>query len=259
MNKIKTLEDIKWVDTHCHLQLMGDKINEKDISNLEYFIIPGIDVESSAKARDFSIKYTSTSYWSAGLHPHEADQLEDVKQDLLSLMQEADLIGETGLDYYRNLSSKENQIRNFEFHINVAEELNKPLIIHCRDSFSDVFDILSKKDSNNPIILHSWTGGNKWTKRFAELGVYFSISGIVTYDTAHDLQAAVTKVPRDKLLLETDVPYLAPQPFKGKKNNPTYIKYTGAKVAELLNLTPRELSNITITNTNNVLNRESNE
>mgnify|MGYP003303302487 CR=1 FL=1 len=78
-------------------------------------------------------------------------------------------------------------------------------------------------DITNPIILHSWTGGNKWTKKFIELGVYFSISGIVTYDTAHDLQAAVKNIPIDKILLETDVPYLAPQPFKGKRNNPTYI------------------------------------
>ena len=171
-------------------------------------------------------------------------------------MEEADLIGETGLDYYRNLSSKENQIKNFEFHLDVSKELNKPLIIHCRDSFSDVFDTLSTRDTTNPIILHSWTGGNKWTKKFIELGVYFSISGIVTYDTAHDLQAAVKNIPIDKILLETDVPYLAPQPFKGKRNNPTYIQYTGAKLAELLGLAPNELSKITITNTNKVMNRE---
>ena len=104
--------------------------------------------------------------------------------------------------------------------------------------------------------MHSWTGGNNWTKKFIELGVYFSISGIVTYDTAHDLQAAVKNIPIDKILLETDVPYLAPQPFKGKRNNPTYIKYTAAKLAELVDLTPSELSKITITNTNKVLKRE---
>ena len=131
------------------------------------------------------------------------------------------------------------------------------MIIHCRDSFSDVFDTLSSKNATNPIILHSWTGGNKWTKKFIELGVYFSISGIVTYDTAHDLQAAVKNIPIDKILLETDVPYLAPQPFKGKRNNPTYIQYTGAKLAELLGLAPNELSKITITNTNKVMNRET--
>ena len=256
MNNYETLEEIKWVDTHCHLQLIGSAINEQDIINLEYFIIPGIDVPSSLKAREFSQTYPEKSYWSAGLHPHEADSLEGIKNELQKLMEEADLIGETGLDYNRNLSSKENQIKNFEFHIDVAKELNKPLIVHCRDSFSDVFDTLSSKDTTNPIILHSWTGGNKWTKKFIELGVYFSISGIVTYDTAHDLQAAVKNIPIDKLLLETDVPYLAPQPFKGKRNNPTYIKYTAAKLAELVDLTPSELSKITITNTNKVMKRE---
>ena len=116
MNKMKTLEDIKWVDTHCHLQLMGDEINEQDISNLEYFIIPGVDVPSSLKAKEFSHAYPEKSYWSAGLHPHEADSLENVKSDLQALMMEADLIGETGLDYYRNLSSRENQLRSFEYH-----------------------------------------------------------------------------------------------------------------------------------------------
>jgi TatD DNase family protein len=257
VNKIETLEDIKWVDTHCHLQLMGDEINEQDISNLEYFIIPGVDIQSSLKAKEFSNAYSEKSYWSAGLHPHEADLLDNVKNDLQALMMEADLIGETGLDYYRNLSSKENQIKSFEYHIDVSKELNKPLIIHCRDSFSDVYETLIKKDTTNPIILHSWTGGNKWTKKFIDLDVYFSISGIVTYDTAHDLQAAVNKIPKDKILLETDVPYLAPEPFKGKRNNPTYIKHTGVKLAELLGLTPNELSKITISNTNKVMNRES--
>ena len=105
--------------------------------------------------------------------------------------------------------------------------------------------------------MHSWTGGNNWTKKFIDLGVYFSISGIVTYDTAHDLQDAVKKIPIDKLLFETDVPYLAPEPFKGKRNNPTYIKYTGAKLAELLELTPDDISKITIANTNKVLNRDT--
>ena len=257
MNKIKTLEDIKWVDTHCHLQLIGDEINEQDISNLEYFIIPGVDVPSSLKAKELSHTYPEKSYWSAGLHPHEADSLENVKSDLQALMMEADLIGETGLDYYRNLSSKENQLRSFEYHIDISKELNKPLIIHCRDSFSDVYNTLNQKDTTNPIILHSWTGGNKWTKKFIDLDVYFSISGIVTYDTAHDLQAAVKKIPKDKILLETDVPYLAPEPFKGKRNNPTYIKHTGAKLAELLGLTPNDLSKITITNTSKVMNRET--
>ena len=174
---MKTLEDIRWVDTLCHLQLMGDEINEQDISNLEYFIIPGVDVPTSLKAKELSHTYPEKSYWSAGLHPHEADSLENVKSDLQALMMEADLIGETGLDYYRNLSSKENQLRSFEYHIDVSKELNKPLIIHCRDSFSDVYNTLNQKDTTNPIILHSWTGETSGLKNSLILMSIFQFQG----------------------------------------------------------------------------------
>ena len=252
---METLEDIKWVDTHCHLQLMGDEINEEDISNLEYFIIPGVDVPSSLKAKEFSLTYPEKSYWSAGLHPHEADSLEDIKNELQLLMEEADLIGETGLDYYRNLSSKENQLKNFEFHLDVSKELNKPLIIHCRDSFSDVFDTLSTRETTNPIILHSWTGGRKWTKRFRELDVYFSISGIVTYETAKDLQLSVKEIPMNRLLLETDTPYLTPVPLKGKDNRPNFIAHTASKISNLLEIDEKKLSEITIKNSRELLKR----
>ena len=172
---------------------------------------------------------------------------------------EADLIGETGLDYYRNLSTKRNQINSLKYHLDVANQLSKPVILHCRDSFSDMFDVLSEGDYKNPIILHSWTGGNRWTKKFIDLDVYFSISGIVTYDTAHDLHSAVGKIPTNRLLLETDIPYLAPKPHKGEVNKPSYIIYTAQKVSELLDVTLEELSSLTISNSNRLLSRTTNE
>jgi len=253
VKKNLTLEKIKWVDTHCHLQLMGGQINEDELHNLEYLIIPGVNVQTSVQARDVSNSLIKKSFWSAGLHPHEADSFFVVKQDLYKLMQKGDLIGETGLDYYRNLSSRENQIKSLMFHFEIAEALNKPIILHCRDSFSDLFSILNENQFKIPIILHSWTGGNNWTKKFRELGVYFSISGIVTYATAHDIQSAVSKIPLDKLLLETDIPYLAPEPFKGKTNHPTYIMYTAEKLSQLLDISLPELSKITISNTDKML------
>ena len=255
MNKYKTLEQFKWVDTHCHLQLTKDNIEDLYLDNIEYLIIPGVDIESSLKARDVSITLKKESYWSAGLHPHEADEFENLKETFDDLFHEADLIGETGLDYYRNLSSKENQINSLKYHLDVANQLSKPVILHCRDSFSDMFDVLSDGDYKNPIILHSWTGGNRWTKRFIDLDVYFSISGIVTYDTAHDLHSAVSKIPTNRLLLETDIPYLAPNPHKGEVNKPSYIMYTAQKVSELLDLTLEELSSLTISNSNRLLSR----
>ena len=259
MNKYKTLEQFKWVDTHCHLQLTKDNIEDLYLDNIEYLIIPGVDIESSLKARDVSITLKKESYWSAGLHPHEADEFENLKETFDDLFHEADLIGETGLDYYRNLSSKVNQINSLKYHLDVANQLSKPVILHCRDSFSDMFDVLSDADYKNPIILHSWTGGNRWTKRFIDLDVYFSISGIVTYDTAHDLHSAVSKIPTNRLLLETDIPYLAPNPHKGEVNKPSYIMYTAQKVSELLDLTLEELSSLTISNSNRLLSRNLHE
>ena len=108
-------------------------------------------------------------------------------------------------------------------------------------------------------MLHSWTGGNRWTKKFIDLNVYFSISGIVTYDTAHDLHSAVKKIPTNRLLLETDIPYLAPNPHKGEVNKPSYLMYTAKKVSELIGTTLEELSSITIANSNRLLSRIPNE
>ena len=115
------------------------------------------------------------------------------------------------------------------------------------------------KKSNNKIILHSWTGGNKWTKKFAELGVYFSISGIVTYDTAQDLQLAVNNIPLNKILVETDIPYLAPEPYKGQKNKPSYIMYTAEKISKILDISLNEFSELTRKNTDRLLSRDLNE
>jgi len=109
------------------------------------------------------------AFWSAGLHPHEADTFHEIKEELSLLMEEADLIGETGLDYYRNLSPREQQIESLEFHLQIANEMNKPIILHCRDSFSDMYGLLSSSKYFNKIILHSWTGGNNWTKKFIVL------------------------------------------------------------------------------------------
>ena len=253
MNNNERLEDLKWVDTHCHIQLMGNDFKEEDIFNLEYLIIPGVDIDSSQRAKQMSQQIHKHAFWSAGLHPHEADTFHEIKDELSQLMKEADLIGETGLDYYRNLSPREQQIESLQFHLQVAHEMNKPIILHCRDSFSDMYVLLSSSTKSNKIILHSWTGGNNWTKKFVELDCYFSISGIVTYSTAHDLHQSVKHIPTDRLLLETDVPYLAPEPYKGMKNIPSNIMYTAQKLSELLSISPKELSDITIANTNKLM------
>ncbi len=253
MKKSSSNQELKWVDTHCHLQLSKNKISEIDFSNIEYLIIPGVDVESSIKAKETSSSLPIKGYWSAGLHPHDAKKLSAQKDELEVLFSEADLIGETGLDYYRNLSTKEEQIENLKFHLDISKKFKKPIIIHCRDSFEDIHNLISQYDGEFPIILHSWTGGKKWTKKFLDLDIYFSISGIVTYETAKDLQLAVEVIPIERMLLETDTPYLTPEPKRGKDNQPSYVSYTANKVADIKGISLDELSHHTIANTNNVL------
>ena len=253
MKKSSSNQELKWVDTHCHLQLSKNKISEIDFSNIEYLIIPGVDVESSIKAKETSSSLPIKGYWSAGLHPHDAKKLSAQKDELEVLFSEADLIGETGLDYYRNLSTKEEQIENLKFHLDISKKFKKPIIIHCRDSFEDIHNLISQYDGEFPIILHSWTGGKKWTKKFLDLDIYFSISGIVTYETAKDLQLAVEVIPIERMLLETDTPYLTPEPKRGKDNQPSYVSYTANKVAHIKGISLDELSHHTIANTNNVL------
>ena len=164
-----------------------------------------------------------------------------------------DLIGETGLDYYRNLSSNDEQKENFKFHLDASKKYKKPIIIHCRDSFEDIHSLISQYHGDFPIILHSWTGGKKWTKKFLDLDIYFSISGIVTYETAKDLQLSVEEIPIERMLLETDTPYLTPVPKRGEDNQPSYVSYTANKVADIKGVSLDELSHHTIVNSNAVL------
>ncbi len=179
--------------------------------------------------------------------------MQDEKETLEALFSEAQLIGETGLDYYRKLSSKEEQYKNLKFHLEASKQYKKPIILHCRDSFEDLYNLVEEYQGEFPIILHSWTGGKKWTKRYLDLDIYFSISGIVTYDTAKDLQLSVEEIPLERLLLETDTPYLTPVPKRGEDNQPGYVFYTAQKVADLKGVSLEELSSHTITNTNTLL------
>ena len=124
--------------------------------------------------------------------------------------------------------------------------MKKPVIIHCRDSFRDTFKLLSEYQGEFPVILHSWTGGNNWTKRFIELDVYFSISGILTYETAKDLKLSVKKIPSNRLLVETDTPYLAPGLYKGQLNKPEFVVETAKQLASLKEMTLEELSEVMV-------------
>ena len=162
-------------------------------------------------------------------------------------------IGETGLDFYYNHSDKNEQIKSFEEHIKAAIKLNIPLIIHSRNADAYMFDILNNfKSFDLKILMHCFTGSKIFASKLLTLNAYFSASGIITFKNSKDLQETFKFLPLEKLLIETDSPYLAPVPNRGKKNEPSFVKYTAEKLASIKNITTEHLIRSTTTNFNNL-------
>jgi TatD DNase family protein len=238
-----------WVDTHGHLFLIDD--DPADVlaravdAGVEWLLCPGVDVTTSEQSRELAAQFPDRVLWSAGLHPHEAAGWPDARDRIIDLAQEASAIGECGLDWYRNLSPREDQIAAFRDQLALADDLGKPIIIHCRDAFKDVFDLLEAAAMGERAVLHCWTGGSKWTKRFNELGVTFSLAGPLTYQTGETLQHAARFLPLDRTMVETDSPYLTPEPLRGQPNEPAFVTYTGRKLAEIWAMDSVDVANLT--------------
>lgn len=238
-----------WVDTHGHLFLIKDDpgaVLERAIdAGVDWVLCPGVDVETSIQSRDLASRFPDRVQWSAGLHPHDATAWPDVADRIAELALDAVAIGECGLDWYRNLSPREDQMLAFGGQLDLAEELDKPIIVHCRDAFKDVYNLLEVADLGERAVLHCWTGGSKWTKRFNELGVTFSVAGPLTYTTGETLQHAARFLPRDRTMVETDSPYLTPEPLRGKPNEPAFVTNTGSMLAEIWGVEPDGVARLT--------------
>jgi TatD DNase family protein len=187
---------------------------------------------------------------SCGVHPlHQEDACSYA--ELLNMADKPDVvaIGETGLDYFYSAETKAVQLTSFVDHIKVANKLNKPLIIHTRDAQKDTIDLLMEhKEPSTKGVLHCFTESWEMAQAAIDLGLYISISGIVTFKTALELQEVVKKVPLDKLLIETDSPWLAPVPYRGKPNQPGYVREVGEFIAKLKGISVDELAKVTTQN-----------
>jgi TatD DNase family protein len=162
-------------------------------------------------------------------------------------------IGETGLDFYYNHSNHEKQITSFKSHIEASLELDIPVIVHSRNAENQTFDILNSYKNDKPkILLHCFTGSQKLANKLMNLNAFFSSSGIITFKNSIDLQETFKTIPSDRLLIETDSPFLAPIPMRGKINEPSFIKFTAQKLAELKNVSFEEITNITSNNFNSL-------
>ena len=193
-----------------------------------------------------------------GIHPHETSKDVVTKNEIINNVRKHNkiiAIGESGLDFYYNHSDKNAQIKSFKTHIEASLELNIPIIVHSRNAEIETFEILKSYYEFRPkILMHCFTGSSQFAKNMLTLGSYFSASGIITFKNSLDLQKTFMTIPNEKLLIETDSPYLAPVPLRGKKNEPSYIKHTLNKLGEIKKTTIDEIETITSNNFNLLFN-----
>lgn len=232
---------MKYFETHCHLDFNNyakdrDRVIEKCLtSGVEYFINVGIDKDTSLA----SIKLAETHkqfYASAGFHPHEADKYDEaVLKELLNHPRIVAL-GEVGLDYYRNLSPKQIQLKAFESQIIIALERRLPLIIHNRDAHKDCMGLLIKY-SPPKVVFHCFSGDLSLAREISERGWYISFTGAITYPNSR-MDDVIRALPSDKIMIETDSPFLAPQTIRGKRNDPSTLRYVVEKISEVRRVSP---------------------
>ena len=247
------------VDSHCHLdspQFDADReavIGRSAESGVMTVVNPGVDVPSSRAAVALAQQHESI-YAAVGVHPHDAKTLDaDALEELKSLARSPKVvaIGEIGLDYYRNLSPREVQRRAFETQLEMAAELGLPVIVHDRDAHDDVLKILHDWHSTVAArvgVLHSFSGDVSLAERALEMGFFIGVSGPVTYKNAERLRQVVRAVPSERLLVETDAPYLTPQPRRGQRNEPAYVRMVAQAVADVRSLTLEQAAAQTTTN-----------
>ena len=241
---------VHWVDTHCHLQLddrdPGELLGRA--SDVAWVVAPGVDAASSAVSLELAEQYQDRVLATAGLHPHHADKWNEQGDTISAMAPRVAAIGETGLDFYRNLSSPGDQERSFRAQIEIAVDLDKPLIVHCRDAFSKVHEIVEDLEIGRRTVLHCWTGGRKWTRRFLELGVTFSFAGPVAFETGETIRLGAELVPPERSLVETDTPYLAPPPHRREANEPAWVALVGEALAGVWGLDIEEVAAVTTAN-----------
>jgi TatD DNase family protein len=242
-----------FIDSHCHLDRIDLAPFNNDFSvfmqaaedaNIDHMLCIGIDLEAFPAMCDLVAPYPSISL-SVGVHPNVTEGKEPTVDELLSLANNEKVlaIGETGLDYFRSQGDLTWQHQRFRNHIQVAKQLNKPLIIHTREAGHDSLDVLADENAQSVGgIIHCFTEDWSYAKKALDLDFYISFSGIVTFKNAVQIKEVARKVPDDRFLIETDSPYLAPVPFRGKPNYPTYVRYVAEHLAELRNTTVEEIA-----------------
>ncbi len=247
------------VDSHCHLNFdqlssqLDDVVRRASLAGVGHMLTIGTKLREFENVLKIAKDYKNI-HCSVGIHPHEAEE-EGADVTVQTLLELADhprvvAIGETGLDYFYEHSPRDIQKRSFRIHIEAARQSGLPLIVHTRGADEDTVSILTEEYEKGPFtgVIHCFSSGWEVAEKSMEIGFYISISGIVTFKPAEDLRTHVTRIPLDRLLVETDSPYLAPVPNRGKTNEPSFVAHTAARVAELKQVTEDEIASVTTDN-----------
>ena len=251
------------IDSHCHLdqEPLYTDLNNVILRSKKVGLEKILSICTTEESFDKILKiinFDPIIYGTFGIHPHETSKEKFKKNEIISNIKKNKKIiavGESGLDFFYNHSDKQNQIISFKSHIEAAIELDVPIIVHSRNAENDTYEILKSYCHLDPkILMHCFTGSSEFAYKLLTLNSYFSASGIITFNKSNDLQETFKLIPKDKLLIETDSPYLAPVPMRGKKNEPSYIKYTLKKLAEIKNSEMNEIEKITSKNFNYLFN-----
>jgi len=246
----------QFIETHAHLDMIdrGPKkvIDDAFGSGVIKIITIGIDLESSKKNTYYASQFTNV-YTAMGFHPHESKKMNDeyfVQLEKMLSTPKNIALGEIGLDYYYLHSSKEEQKRAFREQIDLARRYNLPIIVHDRDAHEDTMQILEEKAKNMKVVLHCFSGDKSMAEWCVQRGYYFGIGGVLTFKNAGKLRKIVEEIPLENILLETDSPFLAPMPFRGKPNEPRYIPIIAEKIAEIKGKRVEEIAKTTTENAN---------
>ena len=241
-------------DTHAHYD---DKAFDEDRyelldamskNDVKYIINQGTDVETSKFSIALAEKYDYV-YAAVGIHPEEIYKEESVTEIKKLIPHEKIVaIGEIGLDYHYDNTNKEDQLKYFIDQLNLANEVNLPVVVHSRDAQKDTLDTLKAIKINNSGVIHCFSGSLESAKEFLKLGYYLGFDGPITFKNAKNALEVLEYMPLDKILIETDAPYLTPTPFRGERNNSMYLTYVINKIAEIKKISPEEVANITMDN-----------
>lgn len=259
-------DGVELIDSHCHLdhdyapKTADDLIREAREAGVRALVTIGVDLASLAAAEDLSEKYPGIVYHTAGIHPHEAATLRDgdlARVEAAALHPRCRAVGEIGLDYHYDHSPRDVQLHQLRSQLDIALRARRPVVIHSREAEADLLPALREyaarvPEKGIPGVIHCFSGSREFGQACLDLGFYLSFSGILTFKNADELRAAARDFPIERLLVETDSPYLAPMPHRGRKCEPSMVRLTAMKLAELKRLSLEDVGRATSANARRV-------